>query len=373
MKLHWIFNRYMAPAGADGAQDGGAPPDRGDDFTPTEDGAGGDAAPKKAAADAGAAADDPDPEEVELKAAAKRGTDAKKGLRAQGEGDEKDVDPDNPDADEDEAEKKPPAKKDSRVPLSRHKELLQKERERRAAVEQQLAQYQNGAKVAEHNAKLTEDEAKLAGLEKEYAQLLKDGKIDEATTKMAEVRKLERSIVQRDADVKLAAAEARAIETVRYNTALDRVEAAYPELNPDHDDFDKDKSAEVIEVMQGLKAAGRTPTDALQRAVKYVMGAPATAEQKTATTVKPRVDKDAVEEELEGDPKAAKAAERKEAATKKALDATSKTPPATKGVGLDSDKAGGSLNAKTVVKLPFEEFSKLDDATLARMRGDELV
>jgi hypothetical protein len=372
MKLHWIFNRYMAPAGADGAQDGGAPPDRGDDFTPTGDDADAGDAGKKTAAATTTTDAEPGAEEAELKAAAKRGADAKKGLRAQGEGDEKDIDPDDPDADEEEAEKKP-AKKDSRVPLSRHKELLQKERERREAAERQLAQYQNGDKVAEHNAKLTEDETKLAGLEKEYAQLLKDGKIDEAALKMTEVRRLERSIVQRDADMKLAAAEARAIETVRYNTALDRVEAAYPELNPDHDDYDKDKSAEVIEVMQGLKAAGRTPTDALQRAVKYVMGAPATTEQKTATTVKPRVDKDAVEEELGSDPKAAKAAERKEAATKKALDATAKTPPSTKTVGIDSDKAGGTLNAKTVVKLSHEEFSKLDDATLARMRGDELV
>jgi hypothetical protein len=371
MKLHWIFNRYMAPAGADGAQDGGAV-DRGDDFTPTGDDA---TPPAKPAADASKADDaDPDADETELKAAAKRGADAKKGLRAQGEGDEKDVDPDDPDADE-EAEKKPAPKKDSRVPLARHKELLQKERERRETLERQLAQYQQGEKVAEHNAKLTEDETKLAALEKEYGQLLKDGKIDEATAKMTEVRRLERSIVQRDADMKLAAAESRAIETVRYNTALDRVESAYPALNPDHDDFDKDKSAEVIEVMQGLKAAGRTPTDALQRAVKYVMGAPATTDQKTAISVTPRADKDAVAEELEGDKdvKAIKAAERKEAATKKALDATGKQPPTTKGVGLDSDKAGGPLNAKTVVKLSHEEFSKLDDATLARMRGDELV
>ena len=41
-------------------------------------------------------------------------------------------------------------------------------------------------------------------------------------------------------------------------------------------------------------------------------------------------------------------------------------------VGMDSDKAGGALTAKDVMKLSQEDFSKLPDDVLARMRGDEV-
>jgi hypothetical protein len=39
---------------------------------------------------------------------------------------------------------------------------------------------------------------------------------------------------------------------------------------------------------------------------------------------------------------------------------------------LDSDKAGGALTAKDVMKLSQDDFGKLSDEMLARMRGDEL-
>ena len=66
------------------------------------------------------------------------------------------------------------------------------------------------------------------------------------------------------------------------------------------------------------------------------------------------------------------AAERKKEAVKKTLDAVGKTPPSTTKVGMDSDKAGGALTAKDVMKLSQEDFSKLPDDVLARMRGDEV-
>jgi hypothetical protein len=373
MKLHWILNRYMAPAGAEGGEQGGGEQgggetvDRGDDFTPTDD----DAAPKGKEASKGKDEADPDDEAAkELKAAAKRGDDAKKGLRAAGaeEGEGGEGDEEGEGDDEDEAAKK--ARKDSRIPAKRHTELLNKERAKRAELEKRLAQYEQGGKVAESNTKIAEAETKLTTLEKAYSDLLADGKHAEAAAKMGEIRKLERSIIEEKAEMRTAAATAQAVETVRYNTTLERVEEAYPELNPDHDDFDEDKSKEVIDLMQGLQARGKTPADALQKAVKYVMGAPKTAAQKTATEVTARVDK---EEAADLAAKTAKAAERKEAAVKKAAEATGKQPPNAAKIGADSDKAGGGMDAKSVVKMSHEEFSKLDEATLSRMRGDVLA
>lgn len=65
-------------------------------------------------------------------------------------------------------------------------------------------------------------------------------------------------------------------------------------------------------------------------------------------------------------------AERKKDAVKKTLDAVGKTPPSMTKVGMDSDKAGGSLTAKDVMNLSQDDFRKLPDDVLARMRGDEL-
>jgi len=46
------------------------------------------------------------------------------------------------------------------------------------------------------------------------------------------------------------AAEARAVKRVRYDTTVERLEAQFPALNLDHADFDKAKTAEVLELKE---------------------------------------------------------------------------------------------------------------------------
>ena len=108
---------------------------------------------------------------------------------------DQDIDPEHPDAEVvaadltsklDEEKSETEAKKDSRIPASRHKEILEREREKRADVERQLAQYQNGQQVASINTEITAMEDKVAQMEKEYANLLTDGEIDKATSVMAQ-------------------------------------------------------------------------------------------------------------------------------------------------------------------------------------------
>ena len=115
--------------------------------------------------------------------------------------------------------------------------------------------------------------------------------------------------------------------------------------------------------MADLKATyerkGLTPTAALQKAVSRLVKAE-TVKQEEAAEVKPKVDAAAI------------AAERKKDAVAKALKATATTPPSTTKVGLDSDKAGGSPDAKSVMKMSYKDFSALPEEALARMRGDEL-
>ena len=96
--LSRLFLRLMAPAGDDGSDTSGTGgTDRGDDFEPTEDEGEGDAATTAAAS----------------------------AVVAEGEDDEDDATAD-PAADK---------KREQRIPLSRHKDMLEKERTRRADLE----------------------------------------------------------------------------------------------------------------------------------------------------------------------------------------------------------------------------------------------
>ena len=324
--LQKLLSRYMAPAGDDGPDTGGTGvADRGDDFVSTDD-------DEPVAKPAPKAADSDD-----------------------------DLDPDDPDADPKDPDETPAEKKqrEQRIPLSRHKDLLEKERAKRADLERQLSQFQRGTEVASLNQDITQAEESILAMEKQYNALLGEGELDKAAALMSKIRQAERSIGDAKNDMKIAAAEARATERARYNVALERIEAAYPSLNEDHADYDEGLMEDVIDLKGAYERKGLTPTAAMQKAVDKLLGT-STKKQEAAIDTTPRVaDKDV-------------AAERKKDAVKKTLDAVGKTPPSMTKVGMDSDKAGGSLTAKDVMKLSQDDFRKLPDDVLARMRGDEI-
>ena len=324
--LKRILFPYMAPAGeADG---GGGMVDKGDDFIPTGD-------------------DAPEPEPETKAPVADAGTD------------DDDVDPEDPDADPKAEET--PKKKDQRIPLSRHKDILAKERDARAALEARLAQYEKGTEVARVNEDITALENDIIAKEKEYTRLLADGEIDKAAALMREIRVADRQITEAKSEMRVQASIAQTTEQVRYDAALERIESAYDALNPDSDAFDKEVLAEVVEMKIFYeRMRSMTPTKALQAAVKKILGQEDRSQEK-ATDIAPRVTKEDVA-----------AARKKEAVSKNAA-AAGKTPANFSKVGIDSDKAGGSLNAKDVMKMSQEDFKKLPDDVLARMRGDEFI
>ena len=326
--LKQMLSRYMAPAGDDGADTGGTDTgaaDRGDDFVATDD----DDAPDTKAPAVKAAGDDTDPED--------------------------------PDADPEAVGETPAEKKqrEQRIPLSRHKDLLEKERAKRADLERQLSQFQRGTEVATLNEDITQAEDAILAMEKEYNNLLADGELEEASALMAKIRRTERSIGDAKNDMKIAAAESRATERARFNIALERIESAYPQLNEDHADYDESLMEDVVDLKGAYERKGLTPTAAMQKAVTKLLGAD-TKRQEAALDTTPRVATKDV------------AAERTKEAVRKTMDAVGKTPPSTTKVGMDSDKAGGALTAKDVMKLSQDDFKKLPDDVLARMRGDDL-
>lgn len=250
------------------------------------------------------------------------------------------------------------------IPRDRHEAILARERARREAAEAEIARFQGARVVTQTNTEIATREAKVLDLDKQYAKQMSDGETDKAVETMREIRKLDREIASLDSQSKIAVAEARAVETTRFNIALDRIENTYPELNEDHADFDQETYDETVELMNAYKAAGKTPTEALQKAVKMVLGAK-TASQKAALTVTPRVDPDKVEgDKVRGD--------RKAAAIDKALDAANKSPgTATAKAGINSTADG--ITAKDIVKMSDARFAKLTEDELKKARGDDFV
>lgn len=352
-----IFNRFLKSRlyrPADEGDDLPGADDYGDDFVPTDDDV------PAAGAAAGAGDDD---------AAAAAGGEDKpdEGGDGKGDGDGALRDAvDEPSADDD-AEKKstgtPKAGKGKFIPLDRHEKLLKKERARREQVESELAQSRAGQQVAKVNDTLEQVENELVGMEEKYNDLLAEGDIKGASQLMTQIRRKNAELnavtsEQRDAEVM-----ARAVEKVRYDEALDRIEEAYPELDPQSEEYNEDLYQDVVDLMQAGQRRGLSATKALQRAVQRAVGAD-TGAQKRATSVAPRVD--------EGDVASDLAAKRRKEAVGRNIDAAKRTPPATHRVSASSDAAGGALTAKAVMQMSEDEFAKLSEKDLARLRGDTM-
>lgn len=324
--LRAMLSRLQAPAGDFGSDSGGtATLDRGDSFDIPDD-------------------QDVDPENPDKETASAQGDKA---------------DSDDPDAEDKEEpeEKGAKGRRDTRIPLKRHEQLLAKERTQREALERQLAQYQNGQKVVEANEQLTKMEDKILGMEKEYNKLLADGEIDKATALMSEIRRAERSISDAKIEQREQIIESRAREAARYDIVLERIQESYPVLSEDAEEYDEAVVQDVADLKMVYQRRGMPPSKALQEAVKKLLGQSG-RDQRTATDVAPRVSEKDV------------AAERRKLAVGKAADAVRRTPPNTKDIGMDSDKAGGGLSPKDVMAMSQDDFSKLTEDQLAKMRGD---
>ena len=251
----------------------------------------------------------------------------------------------------------PKTEKGKFIPLDRHEKLLKKERARREELEAELSKTRAGQQMATVNEDMSRIEDTLVGMEEKYNDLLAEGDTKGAAALMTQIRRKNAELNALAAQHRYAEIMARAVEKVRYDEALDRIEEAYPELNPESDAYDEEIFQDVVDLMQAGRARGLPPTKALQRAVQRVMGADTTA-QKRATTATPRVSESDV------------AAKRRSEAVKRNLGVAGRTPPASHRVTA-GDATGGKLTPEAVMAMSDDEFAKLDEKTLSRLRGDD--
>lgn len=243
------------------------------------------------------------------------------------------------------------------IPKARFDSAVQKERERAETAERLLAEATRANNQIQRNADVSQLEAKVQELRAAERKATIDNDEEKAAQLSAEADRLNRQIAIQQAGDMTAAAKDAALESMRMELAVENIETNYPQLDENSEEFDQDLTDDVLDKQRGYMERERlSPSKALLKAVKYVMGrqaAPAATEPaKTGLSA------------------ASKGLDRKAAAVAKNLDAAARQPASTKPVGADSDKHGQTKDIPEVSQMTFAEFSALPDATKSKMRGD---
>lgn len=256
-----------------------------------------------------------------------------------------------------EAEEAKAAKKANiRVPKARLDEVTAKARAREQALQKQIEELNKKLTGSEVKTEVDKVKAKIDEMQDQYEDLVQDGKKEEARAIRKKIEVMREELAEFKLTTASERARAAAIDDLKYDAALANVEAKFPALNPDHDDFDEEKSEEVVVLLQAFIAKGFTRAVALQKSVRYVMG------PETEATTKGEDDKESAA--------ALKKAKEAEARRRNA-EADKKQPPNANKVGMNSDKAGGGdVKAIDVTRMSQAEFAKLDEKELAKLRGD---
>lgn len=240
------------------------------------------------------------------------------------------------------------------VPKARFDDAVGKERAAREAAEARAAELAARLKQEEKSADVEKMEADIEKLEQQHTKLLLDGESEKASQVMKQIRHAERQIAKMESDEKAGVAVNQAVEQVRMEAAIAKLESEYTVFNPDSGDFDQDLIDMVLDKQARLIQVDRmSPSKALLTAAAAIM--------KKFTPVESAPENKGLA--------AAKGSDRKAEQVAKNLD-TAKRQPASMKAGKDSDKAGEDI--PTVAGMTMTEFNALPESTKSKLRGDTL-
>ena len=251
-------------------------------------------------------------------------------------------------------------KSEAKIPKSRFDEQVGKERAAREAAEARAAELERRLQETAQQATRTEAiekiEGEISALEEKHAELLLDGNAKEAAAVMRQIRMAERQIATAEAEQRASARIAQTFEAQSFDAVVARIEADYPQFNPESESYDGDLVELVLSKQQTLmRSQGLSPSKAMEKAASDV----ATRFLKT----------EPAKEDAKGLAAAKALEDRKQEQIKKNLDAQKRQPASMKESGIDSDKAGRQSNID-VTSISAEEFAALPESTKAKLRGD---
>jgi hypothetical protein len=248
------------------------------------------------------------------------------------------------------------APKENMIPQTRFNQAVGKERERAAAAEAELQKYQTREQQVQQAQNHEASELKVKEMLKQHSSLLADGDLDKASEVMGDVLQLRDDMQNARMDRQADNARNSAKVEVQYDSTVERLETEYPEINPDSDSFDQVAVRRVQMMVTGImQNEGKSPAQALLEATDILLK-PA----KEAKGLRDQPSEEAVESGLR----------RTQQQIDKNIKASDAQPPVTAEVGADHDKTGGALDSDAVAAMSWEEFIKVPDDELAKMRGD---
>ncbi len=259
------------------------------------------------------------------------------------------------DAPEDEEPAKEPAtKKRGRnghmIPQHRYNYATQKREEaeaRAAELEAELAAARAKDKTAQPTAaqKAAQIEDIIIELDTEIEQARADNDVAKAAKLRGEQRVAERHLakLERGPAPDPDASSRQAVETVRTEQVIERLEADYPALDSAGDHYDEELSEEVMDLFEALSRR-MTRDKALARAASYVLEANGISKSGPANKRKTNV--------------------------KKNLRAAGNQPPDIGSAGLDSHK-GGAKRRLDVMQMSQEDFEKLGDNEIEELLNSD--
>lgn len=190
--------------------------------------------------------------------------------------------------------------------------------------------------------------------EAEYQDLILDGETQKAAALRREIRAAERAEIVAEVTKSTTESNTQTRVADALQDAAQEWYDAYPPLNPDSANFDKELTADIVRVRNGLIASGSNAVDALNEAVELQLARRGLIEPEGQTQEKPK-------------PAARK--KRKKNTVAEKLKAQRSQPAEQSGEGAATRATEDEIDLD---KLSDEEFDALPAKTLARLRGDIL-
>jgi hypothetical protein len=255
---------------------------------------------------------------------------------------------------EEEEVEEPGAKPDDAimVPKGRLDDALHKARQREAELQRRLDAAEERKKSDTVTADVSAMEQELDDLDSKYAELLMEGELEKAATVRKQWRQKQNDMFDVRLEQRSTLASKQAIESMRFDRQLAEYEVKFPVINPDSEAFNEEVATEVADLMSAFEAKGWNAVAALNKAVKYVIREEATPADVKADAVRTK---------------------RQVTARKKIADVARRSPPDITDKGRDSDKIGTGDGLPDVTKMTPEQFAKLTDTQLTRLRGDVMT
>ena len=234
-----------------------------------------------------------------------------------------------------------PKSREPRIPKSRFDEV----NERRKAAERRLAEIEKKNQADGGEAKIDFD---FDAKEDEYMDAVLDGDKDKARSIRQEIRQAETQLYQQQMQQASTSTREATKAELELKSTVERLQAEYPVFDGNSDRYDQNLTEEALDLFEGFKSRGYDPATAMRRAVRYVVRAngleDAADEADEVPAEKPTQHKAKPEE------------------GKRKVKRAAKQPPQPSPRDV-SDSAD-------VMNMTEDEFDKLSDQELAKLRGD---